>query len=78
MSVEVTPLTGMNSDKRTNMVVLEIALPSGFIVNTNHLNSLKNSVSIVKRIETKYNDTVAIELSPLDSKLKVKYYIEPN
>lgn len=54
------PPKGKESDKQSNMVVLEIAMPSGFVVNTEILNNLKNTVPTIKRIETKNGDTVAI------------------
>lgn len=64
MSLEIIPAyqppKGKESDKQSNMVVLEIAMPSGFVVNTEILNNLMNAVPTIKRIETKNGDTVAI------------------
>lgn len=54
------PPEGKASDKQSNMVVLETTLPSGFTVNSELLNGLKSTQSLVKRIETKNGDTVAI------------------
>lgn len=42
------------------MVVLEIELPSGFVVNTELLNALKTTLPSIKRIETKNHDSVAV------------------
>lgn len=64
MSLEIEasyqPSIGKNSVQKSNMVILEVSLPSGFILSAEELNSLKSAISIVKLIETKNNDTVAI------------------
>lgn len=64
MSLEITaayqPPRGKDLIKQSNMVLLETTLPSGFVVNTELLNDLKSTQSLVKRIETKSGDTVAI------------------
>ncbi|XP_055314135.1 CD109 antigen-like [Sitodiplosis mosellana] len=54
------PPEGKDSHKQSNMVILEIALPSGFVLNTDVLNRLKATVPTIKLIETKNSDTVAI------------------
>lgn len=54
------PPKGKDSVKQSNMVVLEVSLPSGFVVNSEILNGLKSKFSDIKRIETKNSDTVAI------------------
>lgn len=64
MSIEI--ITAYQSPKanevvhQSNMVVMEIALPSGFVINSELLNSLKSTQTLIKRIETKSGDTVAI------------------
>lgn len=64
MSLEIItayqPPNGKDLVKQSNMVVLETTLPSGFVVNADVLNGLKSTQSLVKRIETKSGDTVAI------------------
>lgn len=42
------------------MVLLEVSLPSGFVLNTDYFDSLKEKIPIIKRTETKNNDTVGI------------------
>lgn len=54
------PPKGKDLIKQSNMVVLESALPSGYVLNTELLNGLKDTQALVKRIETKSGDTVAI------------------
>lgn len=54
------PPKGKDSVKQSNMVVLEVSLPSGFVLNFEILNGLKSTFSDIKRIETKNSDTVAI------------------
>lgn len=51
---------GRDLVKQSNMVVLETMLPSGFSVNPELLNGLKSVQTLVKRVETKNGDTVAI------------------
>lgn len=64
MSLQITARyqapKGKDTVKQSNMAVMEIALPSGFVVNSELLNNLRNAVPTIKRIETKSNDTVAI------------------
>lgn len=64
MSLEITtayqPPRGNNSVNQSSMVVMEIALPSGFVVNSELLDGLKSTQTLIKRIETKSGDTVAI------------------
>lgn len=54
------PPNGKDNVKQSNMVVLEVALPSGFVVNSELLNGLKTTLPIIKRIETKNSETLAI------------------
>lgn len=42
------------------MAVLEVELPSGFVVNAHSLDSIKRALPSVKKIETKNADTVAV------------------
>lgn len=49
-----------DSVQQSNMVILEVSMPSGFIVCTENLDGLKKRIPIVKRTETKNDDTVAI------------------
>lgn len=64
MSIEITTAyQSPNANemvKKSNMVVMEITLPSGFVVNSELLNGLKSTQTLIKRIETKSGDTVAI------------------
>lgn len=64
ISLEITASypspTSKDSAQQSNMVIMEVPLPSGCILNTEHLNSLKNTIFIIKRTETKHDDTVAI------------------
>lgn len=48
------------NEPNSNMVVCEIALPSGFTVDANSLEKLKKSEELIKRVETKNGHTVAI------------------
>lgn len=54
------PPKGKDSVKQSNMVVLETALPTGFVLNTELLDGLKKALPLVKRIETKNGETVAV------------------
>lgn len=64
MRLEITtayqPPKGKDLIKQSNMVVLETTLPSGFVINTDLLNDLKSTQSLVKLIETKSGDTGVI------------------
>lgn len=64
MNLQITtaylPPKGKDLIKQSNMAVIEIALPSGFVVNPELLNTLRSSSSLIKRIETKNTDTVAV------------------
>lgn len=46
--------------KRSNMCILQADLPSGFVVQTEHLTKLKAKESTIKLTETKDGDTAAI------------------
>lgn len=48
------------NETKSNMVVCEIALPSGFSLNTESLEALKKSVALIKRVETKNGNTLAV------------------
>lgn len=82
MALEITtayqPMS--KSSDQSSMVVLEIGLPSGFVVNAEQLNGLKSTQSLIKRIETKSSDTVAIiyfdHLTPDAISLKIDGYRE--
>lgn len=54
------PPGGKGLHKQSNMVILEIALPSGYALNTELLNGLKKVIPSIKLIETKNGDTVAV------------------
>lgn len=54
------PLDSTDSAKQSNMVVVEASLPSGWIVNTELLDTLKTNIPILKRTETKCGNTVAV------------------
>lgn len=54
------PPEGNDLGNQSNMVIMEITLPSGFVVNSELLNSQKSTQTLIKRIETKNADTVAI------------------
>lgn len=60
LTTSFQPPKGRNNVKQSNMVVLEAALPSGFVVNPELLDGLKTTLSVIKRIETKNADTVAV------------------
>lgn len=64
MSLETTvsykPPIGEGLVQQSNMVIMEVSLPSGFVLNTDHLDSLKETLPIIKRTETKNDNTVAI------------------
>lgn len=42
------------------MAVLEISLPSGFVVDSKALESLKSTIETIKKVETKNDETVAV------------------
>lgn len=42
------------------MAVLEISFPSGFTVNNDALDKLKRKIHLIKKVETKDGNTVAI------------------
>lgn len=62
LDIEIsTSFTSPKENETTsNMVVCEIALPSGFSVNAVSLEALKKTVSLIKRVETKNGNTVAV------------------
>ena len=61
MSLEIsTAYQPPKGNEKSSMVVMEIAMPSGFVVNSELLNGLKSTQTLIKRIETKNGDTLAI------------------
>ncbi|XP_037033232.1 CD109 antigen-like [Bradysia coprophila] len=64
MSLQITTAylspKGKDTTERSNMVVLEITLPSGFVVHPILLDGLKSSHGVIKRIERTSSDTVAV------------------
>lgn len=48
------------NEPNSNMVVCEIALPSGFTVDANSLEKLKKTQELIKRVEAKNGNTVVI------------------
>ncbi|XP_031620960.1 CD109 antigen-like [Contarinia nasturtii] len=48
-----------SKEKRTNMVILEVALPSGYVAESDTLINVSNSYN-VKKVETKNADTIFI------------------
>lgn len=42
------------------MTVLEVSLPSGFVVDASVLESLKSTVETIKKVETKNDETLAV------------------
>lgn len=42
------------------MAVLEVSLPSGFVVDAPALESLKSSIETIKKVETKNDETLAV------------------
>ncbi|KAH8372685.1 hypothetical protein KR009_002838 [Drosophila setifemur] len=68
---EYTPVNARDRGKKTNMALMEIQLPSGY-VNDNDNNAKIKAVDQVKRVETKNGDTQVIvyfdSLTPKQSK----------
>lgn len=48
------------NDVKSNMAIMEINVPSGFIVDKESLEATRNNIGTVKRVETKNADTVAV------------------
>lgn len=42
------------------MAVLEVSLPSGFVVDALALESLKSNIETIKKVETKNDETLAV------------------
>lgn len=42
------------------MAVLEVSLPSGFVVDVPALESLKSAIDTIKKVETKNDETLAV------------------
>lgn len=42
------------------MAVLEVSLPSGFVVDAAALKSLESSIETIKKVETKNDETLAV------------------
>lgn len=68
-------LASKDSVQQSNMVILEASLPSGFVLCTETLNGLKEKIALIKRTETKNNDTTAFiyfeHLTPQVINLKI-------
>ncbi|KAH8412151.1 hypothetical protein KR009_000193 [Drosophila setifemur] len=68
---EYVPLEDGDKDKDSNMAVMEIALPSGFVGDADSISKIE-SVDRVKRVETKNSDSTVIvyfdSLTPGDVK----------
>ncbi|XP_034669009.1 CD109 antigen isoform X1 [Drosophila subobscura] len=68
---EYVPLEESDKDKDSNMAVMEIALPSGYVGDAESLSKIE-SVDRVKRVETKNSDSTVIvyfdSLTPGDVK----------
>lgn len=60
IQVNYQPSNGNDSLKHSNFVILEASLPSGFVVNTDLFDSLKSTLPVIKQIEAKSADTVAV------------------
>ncbi|KPU73335.1 Thioester-containing protein 2, isoform J [Drosophila ananassae] len=56
---EFVPLEEADKEKDSNMAVMEIALPSGFVSDSDTLDGIQN-VDRVKRVETKNSDSTVI------------------
>ncbi|XP_017029366.1 thioester-containing protein 1 allele S3-like [Drosophila kikkawai] len=56
---EYIPLEDGDKDKDSNMAVMEIALPSGFVGDLESLGKIK-AVDRVKRVETKHSDSKVV------------------
>lgn len=55
------PLDTANEEKeQSNMTILEAHLPSGYVVDTSVFEDLVEPDGLIKRVETKNDDTVAI------------------
>lgn len=54
------PIVSAGADAQSNMVILEINFPSGFVVDKDSLKKLSSSVDVIKRVETKNSDTLAV------------------
>ncbi|XP_037958039.1 alpha-1-inhibitor 3-like isoform X2 [Teleopsis dalmanni] len=59
VSVEFVPLETDNGNNESNMVVMEVNLPSGYTALAESFDKIKN-VPNVKRVETKNGDTVVV------------------
>lgn len=60
IKTQYQPQVANESIKQSNMAVLEISMPSGFVIGTEALDKLKMKLPIIKRIETKNFETVGI------------------
>ncbi|KAL7026588.1 hypothetical protein ACKWTF_005089 [Chironomus riparius] len=65
---------GLNNMNQSNMAVIEISTPSGYIFESERLNSVVGSSSNVKRVETKNGNTLAnVYLDYLQPKIQCLY-----
>lgn len=80
MILEIATAYQSMSNANAGMVVLEVTLPSGFVYNSELLNGLKSTKLLIKRIETKNADTMAIfyfdHLTSEPTTLKIDGYRE--
>lgn len=60
IKTQYQPQDVKDSTKQSNMAILEISMPSGFVIGTETLDKLKTKLPIIKRIETKNSETVGI------------------
>lgn len=49
-----------STSDRSSMAVLELSLPSGFVVDAASLESLKSTIDTIKKVETKNDETLAV------------------
>lgn len=60
IKTQYQPQDAKASTKQSNMAVLEISMPSGFVIGTEALDKLKTKLPTIKRIETKNSETVGL------------------
>ena len=60
ISLTYTAPKGKNAAKHSDMCVMEVTLPSGFVVNSDALTKLRAQYPLIKRVETKNDETRAV------------------
>lgn len=60
ISLTYTAPKGKNAAKHSDMCVMEVTLPSGFVVNSDALSKLRAQYPLIKRVETKDAETRAV------------------